>query len=76
MSDESLIKEQELRIAELESRVAFQEDALDKLSDEMAHQEKQITMLLQMVKVLNKNIESLRGDPMASPDNEPPPPHY
>ncbi|WP_370279874.1 SlyX family protein [Pontibacterium sp.] len=66
----------EERITELESRVAFQEDALDKMSDEMAHQEKQIEMLTQMVKILNRNLESLRGDPLSSSEDEPPPPHY
>ena len=67
---------QEDRITELESRIAFQEDALDKMSEEMAHQEKQIQMLTQMVKILNRNLESLRSDPLSSSENEPPPPHY
>ncbi|MGB0468394.1 MAG: SlyX family protein [Pontibacterium sp.] len=64
------------QIAELESRVAFQEDAIDKLSEEMARQEKEIEMLTRMVKIINSNVKSLAGDSVTDPDNEAPPPHY
>lgn len=67
---------QDERLTELESRIAFQEDTIDKMSTEMAHQEKQIEMLTRMVKILNSNLESMRGDPLSSSDDEPPPPHY
>ncbi len=63
-------------IAELQSRVAFQEDAIDKLSAEIARQDKEIEMLTRMIKIMNKNMKALEGDSPMSPQDEPPPPHY
>lgn len=65
------------RIAELESRVAFQEETLDKLNDVVSHQELEIEKLTRMVKIINQQMKSLRlDDGHFSPENEPPPPHY
>lgn len=65
------------RIADLESRLAFQEDALDKMSDEMAQQAIEIDRLSRIVKHLSDQVKLL------GPDNNPgaadadvPPPHY
>lgn len=63
-------------IAELQSRVAFQEDAIDKLSEEVARQDKQIEMLTRMIKIMSNNLKSLDAGSMDSPEHEPPPPHY
>ena len=65
------------RITELESRVAFQEDTLDKLNDIVSNQEIEIERLTRMLKLMNQQLKSLSTDlPTGSPDNEPPPPHY
>lgn len=65
------------RITELESRVAFQEDTLDKLNNAVAQQELEIERLTRMVKIINQQLKSLRLDtPENMPDDEPPPPHY
>lgn len=59
------------RIAELESRIAFQEEAIDKLSDIVARQEKDLERLTRMIQFLNTEIKS-----GAIEDNDQPPPHY
>ena len=69
------------RLAELESRVAFQEHALGELSDALAaaRDEEARTALL-----LHRVLEELRQlrlamatqSPSADPAAEPPPPHY
>lgn len=65
------------RITELESRVAFQEDTLDTLNDIVSRQELEIEQLKRMIKVMNQRMKSLSNDsPTSSPDDEPPPPHY
>lgn len=71
----------EARVAELETRLAFQEQALTELSDALAdaRREEAQTML-----VLNRALEELRqmrlsmaATPYAAdPASEPPPPHY
>ncbi len=59
------------QIAELESRVAFQEEAIDKLSDVVARQERDLERLTRMVQLLNSEIKSGGIE-----DNDQPPPHY
>lgn len=62
-------------LAELESRIAFQEDAIDKLSDMVARQEMDIERLTRMVKILNVQLRELGTDGSVPEANEVPP-HY
>lgn len=62
-------------IAELETRVAFQEDAIDKLSDVIARQEKDIERLTRMVQILNNQLKQLDVGPVDDAADQPPP-HY
>ncbi|WP_415897678.1 SlyX family protein [Neptuniibacter sp. QD72_48] len=65
------------RITELETRVAFQEDTLDKLNNMVASQEIELERLKRMLKIMNQQLKNLTVDGVAgSGDNEPPPPHY
>jgi len=66
----------EARIAELEMRLSFQENAIQTMSDEMARQQQQLELLTQEVKRLNKALESALSGPSANQADEPPPPHY
>ncbi|MCF7220254.1 SlyX family protein [Lysobacter sp. TLK-CK17T] len=71
----------EQRLTELESRIAFQEHALNELSDALAaaRDEEARNALL-----LHRALEELRqlrlalssGPVTGDPSNEPPPPHY
>ncbi|WP_341220073.1 SlyX family protein [uncultured Pseudoalteromonas sp.] len=67
--------DQEQRISDLEMRVAFQEDTLDKLSDVIAEQDHIITDLRRAITLLNDQLKKVdtRQD---LPSDEPPPPHY
>jgi SlyX protein len=65
-----------LRIQDLEMRVAFQEDALDKLSDVIAQQDKTIVGLRRAIQLLNEQIRKMDTQPGATNTDEPPPPHY
>ncbi|MBV1786967.1 SlyX family protein [Marinobacterium sp. D7] len=62
----------EEQVTELESRVAFQEDAIDKLSEVVARQERDIERLTRMVQILNSEIKETGIEP----DDQAPPPHY
>ncbi len=64
------------RLDDLESRLAFQEDTLDKMSDVMAHQSLEIDKLTRMVKHLNQQVKTLGPDNISAPEDEAPPPHY
>ncbi|MBT3147042.1 SlyX family protein [Neptunomonas phycophila] len=67
--------DQEQRISDLEMRVAFQEDTLDKLSDVIAEQDRIIIDLRRAITLLNDQLKKVdtRQD---LPSDEPPPPHY
>ncbi len=63
------------RLEDLESRIAFQEDAIDKLSDVIARQEKELDQLKRMVLILSTQIKEVdSGDRLANADERPP--HY
>ncbi len=64
------------RIIDLESRIAFQEDAIDKLSDVVSRQEQELLRLEKMVRYLHQQLKSLGDSQMTHPADEPPPPHY
>ncbi|TCK03111.1 SlyX family protein [Marinobacterium mangrovicola] len=59
------------QIAELESRIAFQEEAIDKLSDIVARQERDLERLTRMIQFLNTEMKSAGIE-----ENDQPPPHY
>jgi SlyX protein len=64
------------RIAELESRIAFQELTLSELSDALAETRMESARTSeQLVRALG-DLKQLRGLLYADPGAEPPPPHY
>ena len=65
----------ELRLMELETRVAFQDDALMTMSDEIARQQRDIERLQLQLAALARRQEDLAGQ-VGEPMGEPPPPHY
>ncbi len=66
----------EARIIELETRLAFQDDTIQQLSDTLATQQQQLDNLTRMVKIINKQLKSLPQDLGGGAGEEPPPPHY
>lgn len=64
------------QIEDLESRIAFQEDALEKMSNEMAQQGIEIERLNRIVKLLSDQMKNLAPDNISAPEADVPPPHY
>ncbi len=62
------------RIDDLESRLTYQDDALNQLSDVLAELQQRIKLLETTVERLIEQLNEARED--ATPDEEPPPPHY
>jgi SlyX protein len=64
------------RIIDLESRLAFQEEAIHTLSETLIEQQRTIDSLSQTMEVLRERLQALEPTPLQPGDNEPPPPHY
>ncbi|MEJ2396658.1 MAG: SlyX family protein [Candidatus Thiodiazotropha sp.] len=66
----------EERIVELETRLAFQEDAIYHLNQTVSEQQHQIDALTEVLEILKQRLRSLSPSPLGSEGPEPPPPHY
>jgi SlyX protein len=66
----------ERRIAELETRLAFQEQSQNELSDALAGLRVEAARSADLLRRVLEELKLHRGDLMADPADEPPPPHY
>ncbi len=64
------------RVVELETRLAFQEHALAELSDALAELRTEAARSADLLRRVLEEVKLHRGDLMADPAEEPPPPHY
>lgn len=70
------VSDHEQRLAELETRVAFQEQALTELSDALAAARLEVTRNTEMLQRALADLKQVRTQLYADPGDEPPPPHY
>jgi SlyX protein len=64
------------RVVELEMRVAFQDDTIQRLNSVITDQSLRIEQLERRLELMLSDLKSLRGLLYADPTQEPPPPHY
>ncbi|PXF29660.1 hypothetical protein WH50_19470 [Pokkaliibacter plantistimulans] len=63
------------RLTELETRVAFMDDTINQLNDELVHQQKELETLHRMLHLMHEQMKQMTN-PEQSNQGEPPPPHY
>ena len=75
-SDE--LSAQEARISELESRLEFQDETIQKLNDEMVQLQRKLFAQEKQLKHLSERLQLFVGNDDGADLNqvEPPPPHY
>jgi SlyX protein len=66
----------EQRVVELETRLAFQEQALADLSDALAASRIEAAENAEVLRRTLDAVKQSRGEFYADPSEEPPPPHY
>ena len=66
----------EQRLVELETRLAFQEQALSALSDALAETRLEASRQSGLLRQALQDLKLARGDLLADPASEPQPPHY
>ncbi|TYC59072.1 SlyX family protein [Marinobacter sp. BW6] len=66
----------ETRLDELETRLAFQDDVINTLSEQVAKQEMDIRELWEAKRLLHKQLKGVSPCNIKSEQEETPPPHY
>jgi SlyX protein len=74
--DESLEFQFDRRVTELESRFAFQEQALQEMSDALAASRAEAARNAELLQRALEDLKQLRTLLYSDPADEPPPPHY
>ena len=69
-------KRLEQRLDDLEMRVAFQDDVINTLSEQMAAQEMELRQLWEAKQLLLKQLKEVSGSNIRREEEETPPPHY
>lgn len=64
------------RLVELETRLAFQEQALAEVSEALAESRMERARTDALLQAVLADLRGLRGTLYADPGSEPPPPHY
>ncbi|MGO1462754.1 MAG: SlyX family protein [Marinobacter sp.] len=64
------------RLDELETRLAFQDDIINTLSEQVAKQEMDIRELWNAKRLLHNQLKEVAPSNMKSQEEETPPPHY
>lgn len=75
-ADPALPEALEQRLVELETRLAFQEQALAELSQALADARAEGNRNAGMLGALLADLRKVRSELYADPGEEPPPPHY
>lgn len=64
------------RVVELETRLAFQEEALQQMNDALLRQQQRLHRLANDLAALTERLRGLEPSPVGRREDEPPPPHY
>jgi SlyX protein len=64
------------RLIELETKVAFQEDSIQKLTEAVNQHERELYRLTREMKMLREHATAQSESQLAELADEPPPPHY
>lgn len=64
------------RLAELESRVAFQDNTIQELNDVIVKQQHQLDRLVSQCQELRDQLQAILPSVLANLSEETPPPHY
>lgn len=65
-----------VRLVELETKVAFQEQTIESLNEVVTRQQQQIEALVREIQALKDRLRAATPSPVGPLEDEKPPPHY
>lgn len=68
-----------VRLEQLESQLAFQDDTIESLNQLVTQQNKELSEIHEQLRWLGRKLNQMQANDSAAdtdPNNEPPPPHY
>lgn len=68
--------ELEKRVEELEAKVAFQDETIDILNNEIKAHQQQMAKLQRQTELLGEKLSEVQHSSQLTIEQEPPPPHY
>ena len=68
--------ELENRVMELEAKVAFQDDTIETLNEELQSHQKHLAKMQRQIELLGEKIKEGQEQGLMPLQKEPPPPHY
>lgn len=66
----------ETRIENLEAKVAFQDETIDVLNDEIKAHQQQLAKMRRQMELLGEKLREVQSNSSGTQELEPPPPHY
>ncbi len=66
----------EIRVTELETKIAFQEKTIEELNDVIVHQQFMLDKMQRQLRHLADKLKGVQSSNIASLAEETPPPHY
>ncbi|MEJ6476819.1 SlyX family protein [Pseudoalteromonas piscicida] len=70
------MNEIENRMTELEAKLAFQEDTIETLNDELKAHQQRLAKMQRQIELLAEKMKEGRDPGLMPQHQEPPPPHY
>ncbi|PCK31595.1 SlyX family protein [Pseudoalteromonas piscicida] len=70
------MNEIENRMTELEAKLAFQEDTIETLNDELKTHQQRLAKMQRQIELLAEKMKEGRDPGLMPQHQEPPPPHY
>lgn len=66
----------EARITELETKVAYQDETIDILNDELKQHQVAMAKMTRQIELVGEKLKEMKPSSVVSEEHETPPPHY
>lgn len=76
MTESTLLSALQARTDNLEMKVAFQDDIIEQLNNEISVHHEQINDLKDQLSLIGQRVKDMNTSPVGRPEDETPPPHY